>query len=119
MKSGFRRRINWNKYQSKVTIQVQKTYLDYLIDSRFQKVNKLFVFSFQNNTKTIGHTGQFLPKLKIKDYNGAIDGQNVFDQPVKSDMKTYDNIEKASTGDGDDYTTDFCLIIPISNNITK
>ena len=94
MKSGFRRRINWNKYQSKVTIQVQKTYLDYLIDSRFQKVNKLFVFSFQNNTKTIGHTGQFLPKLKIKDYNGVIDGQNVFDQPVKSDMKTMTTLKR-------------------------
>ena len=28
-----------------------------------------------------------------------------FDQPINSDLKTYDNIRKNSTGQGDDYTT--------------
>ena len=32
LKSGFKRTINWKKYQSKGTIQAQSTYLDYLID---------------------------------------------------------------------------------------
>ena len=27
-----------------------------------------------------------------------IDGQNVFDPPVKNDMRTYDNIQKIVTG---------------------
>ena len=33
LKSGFQRNINWNKYQSKVTIQELNPYLEYLIDS--------------------------------------------------------------------------------------
>ena len=32
-----------------------------------------------------------------------------FDQPVKSDMRTYDKIQKIATGRGDDYTTGFLL----------
>ena len=36
-----------------------------------------------------------------------IDGQNFFEQPVTNDMKTYDNIQKITIGQGDDYTTGF------------
>ena len=31
-----------------------------------------------------------------------IDRRNFFDQPIKSDLKTYDNIRKIVTGQGDD-----------------
>ena len=37
-----------------------------------------------------------------------MDGQNFFDQPVKNNLRTYDNIQKIATGQGDDYTT-VCL----------
>ena len=46
-----------------------------------------------------------------------IDGKNFFDQPVKNDKVTYENIRKIATGQGDDYTTG--QTIPISKNITK
>ena len=32
-----------------------------------------------------------------------------FDQPINSDLKTYNNIRKISTGEGNDYTTG-CLL---------
>ena len=35
LKSGFRHPINWNNYQSKVTRETRKKYLDYLIDPSF------------------------------------------------------------------------------------
>ena len=38
-----------------------------------------------------------------------IDGKNFFDQPINSDLKTYENIRKIATGQGDDYTTG-CLL---------
>ena len=38
-----------------------------------------------------------------------IDGKNVFDQPINSNIKTYENIRKIATGQGDDYTTG-CLL---------
>ena len=37
------------------------------------------------------------------------DRQNVFDQPIKNYLITYDNIRKIARGQGDDYTTD-CLL---------
>ena len=38
-----------------------------------------------------------------------IDGQNVFDQPVKNNLRTYDNIWKLAAGQRDNCTTD-CLL---------
>ena len=35
--------------------------------------------------------------------------KNVFDQPVKNNKVTYENIRKIATGQGDDYTTG-CLL---------
>ena len=37
------------------------------------------------------------------------DGKNVFDQPINSNLKTYENIRKVATGQGDDYRTG-CLL---------
>ena len=34
-----------------------------------------------------------------------IDGRKFFDQPMKNDQITYDNIQKIAAGQGDDYTT--------------
>ena len=41
-----------------------------------------------------------------------IEGRNVFDQPINSINKTYENIRKIATGKGDDYTTDGLLDYP-------
>ena len=38
-----------------------------------------------------------------------IDGKNLFDQSINSMTKTYENIRKIATGQGDDYTTS-CLL---------
>ena len=38
-----------------------------------------------------------------------IDGKNFFDQSINSDLKTYDNIRRIATGQGDDYRTG-CLL---------
>ena len=41
-----------------------------------------------------------------------IDGKNFFDQPVKNNKLTYENIKKIATGQGDDYTTGCLLDYP-------
>ena len=38
-----------------------------------------------------------------------IDCKIFFDQPINSDLKTYENIRKIASGQGDDYTTG-CLL---------
>ena len=59
-------------------------YLDYLIDPGFQGVNRPFVVLFENTTDRAIHIKYYLPAVEVKDYNVMIDGQNFFDQPVKS-----------------------------------
>ena len=48
-----------------------------------------------------------------------IDGRNVFDQPVKNNLVTYDNVRKIAAGQGDDYTTGCLLDYPYFQNYYK
>ena len=109
LKSGFKRTINWNKYESKIKTFAQNRYLNYLVNPSFQRVNRLFVLSFENKNHRTSHSTYYFPKVEIKDYNVMIDGKNVFDQPINSMTKTYENIRKIAIGQGDDYTTG-CLL---------
>ena len=109
LKSGFKRTINCNKYHSKVSTERQNQYLDFLIDPSFQGVNRLFVLSFENEDDRTVSTKYDLLTVEMNDYNVMIDGKNIFDQPVKSDMRTYDNIWKIAAGQEDDYGTG-CLL---------
>ena len=88
---------------------MQNRYLDFLIDRSFQGVNRLFVLLFKDDDGRESHKKYYLPTVEIKDYNVMIDGRNFFDQPIENDLKTYYNIRKIATGQGDDYTTG-CLL---------
>ena len=48
-----------------------------------------------------------------------IDGRNFFDEPVKANLRTYDNFSKIATGQGDDYTTGCLLDYPYFKNYYK
>ena len=83
LKSGFKRTINWNKYQSKVPTERQNQYLNFLIDPSFQEVNRLFVLSFENKGDRKVRTrysicSRYLPNVEINDYNVMIDGKIFF-----------------------------------------
>ena len=92
LKPGFRRTINWNKYQSDPKTYAQNRYLNHLVNPSFQGVNRLSVLSFENENDRTSHSNYYLPKVEIKDYNVMIDSKNFFDQPIKSDPKTYENM---------------------------
>ena len=47
---------------------------------------------------------------KKKNCNVMIGGNNFFDQPVKSNIRTYNKTCKIATAEGDDYTSG-CLIV--------
>ena len=57
--------------------------------------------------------------MEIKDYKVVIDGQNLFDEPVKNNLIPYDNIRKTGTGQGDDYATGCLLDYNYFNNYYK
>ena len=105
LKSGFKRVINWNKYLSKPELLAQNPNLNHLVEPSFQGVNRLFVLAFENDNHRISTKRCYLPIVEIKDYNVMINGENFFDQPIKNNKVTYENIRKITTGQGDDYTT--------------
>ena len=51
LKPGFKRTINWNKYQSEPKIYTQNRHLNPLIYPSFQGVSRLFVLSFENDAR--------------------------------------------------------------------
>ena len=83
LKLGFKKVINWNKYLSKPELLRRNANLTYLIEPSFQGVNRLFILAFENDTQRTSHSNYYLPNVEIKDYNITINGENVFDQPIK------------------------------------
>ena len=80
-----------------------------MIEPSFQGVNRLFILTFENDTQKTSHSGYHLPNVDIKNYNLVINGENFFDQPIKNNKVTYENIRKIATGQRDDYTTGYLL----------
>ena len=114
LKSGFKRVINWNKYLSKPELLAQNPNLNH-----FQGVNRLFVLAFENDNDRTSGEQYYIPTVEIKDYNIMINGENFFDQPIKNNKVTYDNIRKIATSQGDDYTTGCLLDYPYFANSYK
>ena len=109
LKSGFKRVINWSKYLSKPELLARNPNLNHLIEPSFQGVNRLFVLAFENDDDRTNDDEYYLPTVEIKDYNIMINHENFFDQPIKKNKVTYENIRKIAAGQGDDYTTG-CLL---------
>ena len=55
-----------------------------------------------------------MSSMEIKDYNFVMDGQNPFDQLIKSNMRRYNNILKITLGQRDNYTAG-CLLSYLLN----
>ena len=119
LKSGFKRVINWNKYLSKRELLAQNPNLHHLIEPNFQGVNRLFVLAFENDDDRTSSDEYYLPTIEIKEYNIMINGENVFDQPIKNNKVTYENIRKIATGQGEDYTTGCLLDYPYFTDTYK
>ena len=83
LKSGFKRTINWNRYQYKKTSQAQNRYLDSLVDPTFQGENRIFVLSFERDNDLKSYKQYYLPAVEIKDYNIVKDERNFFHRSIK------------------------------------
>ena len=92
LKVGFKRTTKWNKYRSEMTDQSKTNNLNYLIDPSFDKVNRLFVLSFENEYDRTSFSKYYTPSVEIKDFNVLIDGKSFFDVPIKHKEETYEKI---------------------------
>ena len=79
----------WNKKQPK------NSNFNFLINSVFRSINRLFVFSFKNGSDN--PTRNFFDKyfmlfVEIKGFNALIDNKQVFDQPGKNKQEAYEKL---------------------------
>ena len=103
LNKGFKRTIKWNKCRSEMTNQTKTNNLNYLIDPTFNKVNRLFVLSFENEEDRTSFSKYYVPKVEIKDFNVLIDGKSFFDVPVKNKEEAYEKIRTINKNN--DYKT--------------
>ena len=103
LKTGFKRNIKWNKYKTEMTNQAKNNNLNYLLDSTFTKVIRLFVLWFENEENRTSFSKYYEPKVKIKGFNVLIDGKSFFDVSMKNKEETYEKIMIISKNN--DYTT--------------
>ena len=96
LKSGLKRTIKWNKCRSEMTNQTRTNNLNFLIYPAFNKVNRLFVLSFENEEDRTSFSKYYTPKVEIKGLNVLIDGESFFDVPVKNKEEGYGKIIELS-----------------------
>ena len=85
LKSGFTRKIIWNKYRSQMSLEAINNNLNILIDPTFTNVNRLFVLVYQTADDRQSFSQFYLPKGMVKDYNVIIDKSTFFDLPIKTE----------------------------------
>ena len=103
LKTGFKRKLKWNKYRSEMSNQTKNNNLNYLINPTFTNVNRLFVLTFENEYARTSFSKYYLPKVEIKDFKVLIDGKPFFEIPVKNKEEEYEAIIEMSKNN--DYTT--------------
>ena len=95
LKSGFKRTVKWNKYRSQMTVQSNNNNLNYLIDSTFTKVSRLFVLPFERIEEN-SFSRYYVPNVEIKDFNVLVDGKSFFDLPVKNEGDAFEKTMSVS-----------------------
>ena len=107
---SFQRSIYWNEYKTKGrTEDTDNNVFKYInLDPSFQGVNRLFVMAYNreaNQPPRDERTKYYLLRIDLKKYSIIIDGRNVYDNPIESDIKKYRELKKVMIGKGEDYTT--------------
>ena len=119
IKSGFKRTINWKKYEPKVSAQSPNPYLNFLTNPSFQGVNRLFALSFENNENRTVYIKEQRSTCRNKGLQCYDQWTKIFWSTSKNNWRTYSNFQKIATSQGDDYTTGFLLDYNYFNNYCK
>ena len=107
---GFQRSIYWNEYKTKEqTENADANSPKYIIlNPSFQGVNRLFIMAYNRVDGQPTRNEQrkyYLPRIDLNKYNVIVDGRNLYDNPIESDIEKYRELKKVMIGKGEDYTT--------------
>ena len=79
-----------------MTNQTKTNNLNYLIDPTFNKVNRLFVLSFESEEDRTSFSNYYTPEGEVTDFNVLVDGESFFDVPVQNKEEAYVKIIEIS-----------------------
>ena len=107
---GFQRSIYRNEYKTKEqTENADANSPKYFsLDPSFQGVNRLFIMAYNRVDGQPTRNGQrkyYLPRIDLNKYSVIIDGRNLYDNPIESDIEKYRELKKVMIGKEEDYTT--------------
>ena len=82
----------WNEYKTKELYEnADANVFKYInLDPSFEGVNRLFVMAYNRANGQPTRNGPqkyYLPTIELNKYNVIIDGRNVYDNPIESDIK--------------------------------
>ena len=60
------------------------------------KVNRLFVLSFENKDVRMSYSKYFMPTVEIKDHTMLTDNKSFFDIPIKNKEEAYEKTMEMS-----------------------
>ena len=86
-----------------MTNQAKTNNLNHLIDPTFNKLNRLFVLSFESEDDKTSYSKYYTANVEIKDFNVLNDGKSFFYVPLKNKEETCKKIIEMSKNN--DYTT--------------
>ena len=104
LKTEVKRTVKWKKFSSEMSNQTVNNNLNYLIDSTFTNVNRLFILSFkkehgnddEDESARNSFKKYYVPKFGIKYFNVLINGKPVFEIPIKNKEEAYEAIIEMS-----------------------
>ena len=111
LKTGISIDFTWSKYRSQMINQTATNNLNFLIDSTFNNINRLFVLAFPNEEDRRSFSKYYTPTVEIKDYNVIMDGEPFYEIPIKNKEETYKAITELIRSDlvrtGNEFNFDY------------
>ena len=99
--------------KEKVIINIKQKKKRFFLKSNFvESKDYLFVLDYSNedtSSRRFQTKRYYLPKVIIDNHDVKINGKNLFDQAIDSDLKQYKNFKKITKGKEEDYTAG-CLL---------
>ena len=90
LSKAFERSVYWNEYKTKSENKNTTNEYRYFLESNFVGVNRLFVLAYlnhNNNSKRLTTRRYYLAKGIIDNYKVLINGTNIYDQAIDSDIQ--------------------------------
>ena len=85
---------------SQISNQRKNYNLNYLTDTTFSNVNRLFVLFFENKDDRTSFYKYYVPNVEKKNYDVLIDGRPFYEQPVKNLEEIYEKITQITDYNG-------------------